>query len=377
MYQFCNEVRASPSELLLLGYHTGDFKMPLTYGRDAAAPTLMLLNKVLLWIRSGRFRPDATRSGRFMKSSERLVIDIKDEDEHHEVEGPPARPEARGTPSALPEEASVESGAENTGSSSGSDSDQPEAFPRRSSFAGWVIPIHLKVCDTMNIQSPGFCTLCRTNIRKCLHVVGPSECCAEGWKTGQLRRAPDVGCARGSLIRRSDNIRLHEFGMSHVQHAVLCVVSCIVESFHHCVVVSEWLELGFVGGSMSTIIESEAAFVRRCMEVRGDGSLTAGLSTQGVKTFRSLAFALGTPQTPPTEEAFKDLASKVFATGDPTVGELSCIRQLHFEASTLVIQTYRDMVSHDSSDGAPMRKLPLPEKRARKRLNSLSLVEST
>ena len=137
---FATKFGASPSELLLLGYHTGDFKMPLTYGRDAAAPTLMLLNKVLLWIRSGRFRPDATRSGRFMKSSERLVIDIKDEDEHLEVEGPPARPEARGTPSALPEEASVESGAENTGSSSSSDSDQPEAFSRRSSFAGWVIP---------------------------------------------------------------------------------------------------------------------------------------------------------------------------------------------------------------------------------------------
>ena len=124
---------------------------------------------------------------------------------------------------------------------------------------------------------------------------------------------------------------------------------------------------------MSTIIESEAAFDRRCMEVRGDGSLTAGLSTQGVRTFRSLAFALGTPQTPPTEEAFKGLASKVFATGDPTVGELSCIRQLHFEASTLVIQTYRDMVSHDSSDGAPMRKLPLPEKRARKEAQQLKL----
>ncbi|CAE7032271.1 NaCP60E [Symbiodinium sp. CCMP2592] len=117
---------------------------------------------------------------------------------------------------------------------------------------------------------------------------------------------------------------------------------------------------------MSTIIESEAAFEKRCLEVRGDGSLTAGLSTQGVKSFRSLAFALGTPQSPPTEDAFRELAKLVYATGEPTVGELSSIRQLHFEASTLVIQTYRDMVSHDSSDGAPMRKLPLPEKRARK-----------
>ena len=118
----------------------------------------------------------------------------------------------------------------------------------------------------------------------------------------------------------------------------------------------------FACSDMSTIIESQAAFERRCLEVRGDGSLNAGLAGQGVKTFRSLAFALGTPQTPPTEAAFTDLARRVFGSeGDPTIGELSSIRQLHFEASTLVIQTYRDMVSQDSSDGAPMRKLPLPD----------------
>ena len=88
---------------------------------------------------------------------------------------------------------------------------------------------------------------------------------------------------------------------------------------------------------MSTIIESEAAFERRCLEVNGDGSLLSG---QGVKTFRSLAFALGTPQAPPAEEAFKDLTKKVYGHDEPTVGELSSVRQLHFEASTLVIQTY-------------------------------------
>ncbi|CAE7296178.1 car, partial [Symbiodinium sp. CCMP2592] len=185
---FATKFGASPNELLLLGYHTGDFKMPLTYGRDAAAPTLLLLNKVLRAIR-------------------------------------------------------------------------------------WWLEL-----------------------------------------------------GRAATLR-------------HWESGLL---------------------------SMSTIIESEAAFEKRCLEVRGDGSLTAGLSTQGVKSFRSLAFALGTPQSPPTEDAFRELAKLVYATGEPTVGELSSIRQLHFEASTLVIQTYRDMVSHDSSDGAPMRKLPLPEKRARK-----------
>ena len=52
-----------------------------------------------------------------------------------------------------------------------------------------------------------------------------------------------------------------------------------------------------------------------------------------MKTFRSLAFALGTPQTPPTDESFKDLTRKVYqvyGSDEPTVGELSSVRQLHF-----------------------------------------------
>ncbi|CAE7224862.1 unnamed protein product [Symbiodinium microadriaticum] len=48
------------------------------------------------------------------------------------------------------------------------------------------------------------------------------------------------------------------------------------------------------------------------------------------------------------------------------MGDLADIRQLHFEATTLVIQTYKEMVTQESSDSAPLRKLPVPEKRARR-----------
>ena len=55
--------------------------MPLTYGRDSAAPTLLLLSKVLLAIRKGSFKPDCTRSGRFVGARSSECIEIKDEDE--------------------------------------------------------------------------------------------------------------------------------------------------------------------------------------------------------------------------------------------------------------------------------------------------------
>ena len=128
---------------------------------------------------------------------------------------------------------------------------------------------------------------------------------------------------------------------------------------------------------MATIIESEAAFEKRCMELKSDGSLLAGLTGQGVKTFRSLAFALGTPQTPPTEAAYEALTNKVYGTSSPSLGDLSSVRQMHFEATTLVVQTYKELVTQESSEST-LRKLPLPEKRARresqvKRLAGLSL----
>ena len=128
---------------------------------------------------------------------------------------------------------------------------------------------------------------------------------------------------------------------------------------------------------MSTIIESEAAFEKRCLELKSDGSLLAGMAGQGLKSYRSLAFALGTPQTAPNDAAYEGLAAKVYATGAPSLGDLATVRQLHFEATTLVIQTYKELVHQESAESS-MRKLPLPEKRARresqiKRLAGLSI----
>ncbi|CAE7226391.1 unnamed protein product [Symbiodinium sp. CCMP2592] len=122
---FATKFGASPEELLLLGYHTGDFKMPLTYGRDSAAPTLILLNRVLLAIRQGTFKPDCTRSGRFVKPCSGAVVEIKDEDSV--------------LPEAEPCEEPVSSEAATTGSGSSSESSSAPV-QGKPSFARWVIP---------------------------------------------------------------------------------------------------------------------------------------------------------------------------------------------------------------------------------------------
>ena len=115
---------------------------------------------------------------------------------------------------------------------------------------------------------------------------------------------------------------------------------------------------------MSTIIDSEAAFQQRCSESASDATLHTKLSAQGIKTFKTLAFVIGSPQQPPTECQFEAFSAKVYGT-EPTMGQTAVLRHLHFEATTLVVQTYRDLVTHDPSDPSHTRKVPVPEKRAR------------
>ena len=115
---------------------------------------------------------------------------------------------------------------------------------------------------------------------------------------------------------------------------------------------------------MSTIIDSEAAFQQRCSESASDATLHTKLSAQGIKTFKTLAFVIGSPQQPPTESQFEAFSAKVYGT-EPTMGQTAVLRHLHFEATALVVQTYRDLVTHDPSDPSHTRKVPVPEKRAR------------
>ena len=73
---------------LALGYHVDQLRMALRYSRDGASRPLRVLEECLQAIRTGRFLPDVTRSGRFvgvagetsMDSNWSLVSDVKQEE---------------------------------------------------------------------------------------------------------------------------------------------------------------------------------------------------------------------------------------------------------------------------------------------------------
>ena len=66
---------ASFEDRLALGYHVDQIRMALRYSRDGASRPLRILEQCLQAIRDGRFRPDETRSGRFVEASERSDLD--------------------------------------------------------------------------------------------------------------------------------------------------------------------------------------------------------------------------------------------------------------------------------------------------------------
>ena len=67
-----------------------------------------------------------------------------------------------------------------------------------------------------------------------------------------------------------------------------------------------------------SLVESNAAFSQRCNEV--EPTLVALLAAQNITTFSGLAFAMGTPQSAPSDQQFDTLARTVYGAG-ATLGQ--------------------------------------------------------
>ena len=74
---FLAKFGCSFEDRLALGYHTDQVRMALRYSRDGASRPLRVLEECLAAIRGGRFRPDETRSGRFIQVLDDEVGDVQ------------------------------------------------------------------------------------------------------------------------------------------------------------------------------------------------------------------------------------------------------------------------------------------------------------
>ena len=112
-----------------------------------------------------------------------------------------------------------------------------------------------------------------------------------------------------------------------------------------------------------SLADSGAAFEQHCKRLSPDGRLYNQLTAQSISNLSSLAFAVGTPQSPPSEEQFKEFATGINNGTEMTFGELALLRRLHFEASAIVMAELKSKATDTTGDGS--RKLPIAEKTAR------------
>ena len=112
------------------------------------------------------------------------------------------------------------------------------------------------------------------------------------------------------------------------------------------------------------LVDSEAAFASHCNAIDRSRELLNVFTAANLTSFMRLAFAIGTPQTPASEEAFKEFATEINGGIEPSITMLSLMRRLHFEAVTMVVAHLKTNVTTDAAaEGG--RKLPPVEKVAR------------
>jgi hypothetical protein len=110
------------------------------------------------------------------------------------------------------------------------------------------------------------------------------------------------------------------------------------------------------------LVDSEAAFEQRAKEVVTNMAARLAIANRGIRTFSTLAFSAGTPQSPPSDDAFRNFADGVLPPGYD-MATYSAFRRLHFEASTLVVAQLKAKVTGDQEEGR--QKLPVIEKQTR------------
>ena len=112
-----------------------------------------------------------------------------------------------------------------------------------------------------------------------------------------------------------------------------------------------------------SLADSGARFEQHCRKINADGHLHGLLTRHNISNLSSLAFAVGTPQSPPTDDQFKEFATGINNDTEMTFGDLAQLRRLHFEASAIVMAELKSKATDTTGDGG--RKLPIAEKNAR------------
>ena len=128
--------------------------------------------------------------------------------------------------------------------------------------------------------------------------------------------------------------------------------------------------------AMASLLDSEAQFVQRTIDLKLSEELKRSLKRTGLQTFGTFAYAHGQPGQNIADEAFETWVTGQLLKG-ATIADIVGAKRLLFESQTIVLASLQDQVN--AADASSIKKVPVAERETKmwaikKRLTGL-LIE--
>ena len=115
---------------------------------------------------------------------------------------------------------------------------------------------------------------------------------------------------------------------------------------------------------MASLLDSEAQFVQRTIDLRLSDELKRSLKRAGLQTFGTFAYAHGQPGQNIVDDAFETWVTGQLLTG-ATIADIAGAKRLLFESQTIVLASLQDQVN--ASDASAIKRVPVAERESKMR----------
>ena len=115
---------------------------------------------------------------------------------------------------------------------------------------------------------------------------------------------------------------------------------------------------------MASLLDSEAQFIQRTIDLKLSDELKRGLVRAGLKTFGTFAYAHGQPGQNISDESFETWVTGQLLTG-ATIADIAGAKRLLFESQTIVLASLQDQVN--TTDSSAIKKVPIAERESKMR----------
>jgi hypothetical protein len=115
---------------------------------------------------------------------------------------------------------------------------------------------------------------------------------------------------------------------------------------------------------MASLLDSEAQFVQRTIDLKLSEELKRSLKRSGLQTFGTFAYAHGQPGQNIADEAFETWVTGQLLTG-ATIADIAGAKRLLFESQTIVLASLQDQVN--AADASSIKKVPVAERETKMR----------